>query len=261
MPDATAVPDATSPSTATSPATAASRLAGLIDSELALAADDPDYEPLDTRPRLRGYLHLAAFVSALAQAAVLIPLATLQSGRAGLATSIYCLFMCAMFGTSALYHRRRWTTRGWRVMKRMDHSMIFLFIAGTYTPFGLLALTGATRWWVLGVVWTGCFAGIALKLSWPTSPRWVGVPIYIAVGWTAIFVLRPITVNGGAAALVLMLVGGLLYSLGAVCYATHWPNVKPGYFGYHEVFHAFTILAAACHYIAVFFVVYNSPFS
>ena len=237
------------------------RFARIVDAELSLAADDPDYEPLDTRPRLRGYLHLAAFISAVVQAAVLIPLAAVESGRAALATSVYCLFMCAMFGTSALYHRRRWTTRGWKIMKRMDHCMIFLFIAGTYTPFGLLALSGATQWWVLGVAWTGCFAGIALKLAWPTSPRWVGVPIYIAVGWTAIFVVQPISVNGGVTALVLMLFGGLLYSVGAVFYATHWPNLKPGYFGYHEVFHAFTILAAISHYIAIFFVVYNSPFS
>ena len=261
MSNVTAVPDPILSPDSASSTTSASRLESVIDAELALAADDPDYEPLDSRPRLRGYLHLAAFVSALAQAAVLIPLAAVESGRAGLATAVYCLFMCAMFGTSALYHRRRWTTRGWRLMKRMDHSMIFLFIAGTYTPFGLLALSGATRWWVLGVVWSGCVAGIVLKLSWPTSPRWVGVPIYIAVGWTAIFVLGPITVNGGAAALVLMLVGGLLYSIGAVCYATHRPDLKPGVFGYHEVFHAFTILAAACHYIAVFLVVYHSPFA
>ena len=236
-------------------------LGEIINAEMALAADDPDYEPLDTRPRLRGYLHLAAFISAVVQAAVLIPLAAVESGLAALATSVYCLCMCALFGTSALYHRRRWTTRGWKVMKRMDHCMIFVFIAGSYTPFGLLAMSGATRWWILGVAWSGCLAGIVLKLAWPTSPRWVGVPIYIAVSWAAIFVLHPIAVNGGVTALVLMLVGGVFYSVGGVFYALHWPDLTPGVFGYHEVFHAFTILAAISHYIAIFFVLYTSPFA
>ncbi|MEO6957036.1 MAG: hemolysin III family protein [Antricoccus sp.] len=235
------------------------QIAAIVAAEIALAANDADYEPLDTRPRLRGYLHLFAFAAALIQAAVLIPLAAGQSGKAALATSIYCFFMCLMFGTSALYHRRRWTTRGWKIMKRMDHCMIFLFISGSYTPFALLAIPSPTRWWVLGVAWSGALAGIILKLFWPTSPRWVGVPIYIAIGWVALFVLVPIGTNGGAGALVLMLVGGLFYSVGAVFYATKWPNIRPGVFGYHEVFHAFVILAAVCHYIAVFLVLYHSP--
>lgn len=236
------------------------RLADRIAVEAEIAAMDRDYEPRDSRPSWRGWLHVGAFVAALAQAATLIPLAAVHGGGlAAVSTTLYCAMMLALFGTSALYHRRRWGHRGWQTMKRLDHSMIFLFIAGTYAPFGFLGLDGAQRWWVLGVVWSGCLLGIALKLWWPTAPRWVGVPVYIAIGWTAVFVLGPLLTNGGVAALVLMLLGGILYSVGAVCYATKWPNPAPGHFGYHEVFHALTILAASSHYIAVFLLLYNSP--
>lgn len=227
--------------------------------ELLIAATDSDYEPQRARPTMRGRLHLFAFGLSIAMAAVLIPLAAVQSGKAALAVSVYCLFMSAMFGTSALYHRRQWGTRGWQVMKRLDHTMIFLFIAGSYTPFGLLALASPARWWVLGIVWSGCTAGVVLKLFWPKAPRWVGVPIYLAVSWVLIFVLPAVTINGGVTALVLMLTGGLLYSVGGIFYALHWPNPRPGVFGYHEVFHAMTVLAAVLHYISIFMVVYNSP--
>ena len=230
-----------------------------LELERELAESDPDYEPMDTRPTWRGWIHFAAFFTAIAQTAVLIPLAAVQSGRAALAVSIYCAAMLLLFGTSALYHRRRWSARGWKVMKRLDHCMIFLFIAGTYAPFGFMALDGATRWWILGTVWGGSFLGIVLKLFWPTAPRWVGVPIYIAIGWAAVFVFGPLLRNGGVAALVLMVVGGVCYTLGAVCYATRRPNPRPGHFGYHEVFHALTVLAAVSHFIAVFLVLYESP--
>lgn len=259
----TATPGSKSPEHATVrpsvPPLADDDVAAILAAEVALAASDSDYEPLDTRPRLRGYLHLFAFAAALVQAAVLVPLAAAESGKAALATSVYCFFMCLMFGTSALYHRRRWSTRGWKIMKRMDHCMIFLFISGSYTPFALLAVANPQRWWVLGVAWSGALGGIIVKLVWPLSPRWVGVPIYIAIGWVALFILEPLAVNGGVGALVLMLVGGLFYSVGAVFYATKWPNIRAGVFGYHEVFHAFVILAAVCHYIAIFLVLYHSP--
>jgi len=141
-------------------------------------------------------------------------------------------------------------------MKRLDHSMIFLFIAGTYTPFSLLAMDRPTGYVVLAVVWGGALAGVALKLLWPHAPRWLGVPIYLAVGWVAVFVLPQILHHAGVTALVLMLAGGLLYSVGAVFYATRWPNPWPSTWGHHEFFHAATVLAAACHYIAIWFVLY-----
>jgi hemolysin III len=221
---------------------------------------DKDYDHPDTRPRMRGWLHLFAFFGSIVAAAVLIPLAFVQGARAGIAVSVYCLTILGLFGVSALYHRRRWSPRGWKLMKRADHSMIFLFIAGTYTPFARLAVPETTGWWILGVVWVGALAGVALKMIWPMAPRWLGVPIYLALGWAAVFVLVDILNLVGVTVIVLMAVGGVLYSLGAVAYASKWPNPWPGTFGYHEVFHAMTIVAATCHYIAVYFALYNSPY-
>jgi len=221
---------------------------------------DADYDHPDTRPRMRGWLHQFAFFGSIVAAAVLVPLAFVQGARAGVPVTIYCLTILGLFGVSALYHRRRWSPRGWKLMKRADHSMIFLFIAGTYTPFALLAVPEPTGWWLLGTVWTGAAIGIALKMIWPQAPRWVGVPIYLALGWAAVFVLVDILQLVGVTVLVLMAVGGLLYSVGAIAYASKRPNPWPGTFGYHEVFHAMTIVAATCHYIAVYFALYNSPF-
>ena len=222
---------------------------------------DPDYDHPDTRPRMRGWLHLFAAFGAVVAGAVLIPLAWVHGGvRAGLPVSIYCLTILGLFGISATYHRRRWSPRGWKIMKRLDHSMIFLFIAGTYTPFAALSVPSPTNWWIFGVVWVGALAGMSLKLVWPTAPRWLGVPIYIALGWVAVFVLTDILTISGVAAMVLLAAGGLLYTVGGVAYALKRPNPWPGTFGYHEVFHAMTIVAATCHYIAVYFAIYNSPF-
>jgi hemolysin III len=220
---------------------------------------DRDFDHPDTRPRMRGWLHLFAFFGSIVAAAVLIPLAAVEGARAGFSTAVYCLTILGLFGVSALYHRRRWSPRGWRLMKRADHSMIFLFIAGTYTPFSLLAVPEPTGWWILGIVWAGAVAGVALKMIWPTAPRWLGVPIYLALGWVAVFVLVDILNLVGVTVVVLMAAGGLLYSFGAIAYALKKPNPWPGTFGYHEVFHAMTIVAASCHYIAVYFALYNSP--
>ena len=226
------------------------------------AADfnDEDWDHPDTRPALRGFLHQFAFIGSLVTGAVLIPLAAVLGARAGVSVAIYCLAICGLFGISALYHRRRWSPRGWRIMKRLDHSMIFLFIAGTYTPFSLLAVSDPKGYWILGIVWTGALAGVVLKTSWPTAPRWVGVPLYLALGWAAVFVLTDILQIAGVTSLVLLAVGGILYTVGAIAYAMKTPNPIPGVFGYHEVFHAMTIAAAICHYIAVYFAMYNSPF-
>jgi hemolysin III len=221
---------------------------------------DTDYDHPDTRPRMRGWLHLFAFFASIVAAGVLVPLAFVAGPRAGWPVTVYCLTILGLFGVSALYHRRRWSPRGWALMKRADHSMIFLFIAGTYTPFSLLAVPEPTGWWLLGGVWIGALFGIALKMVWPHAPRWLGVPIYLGLGWAAVFVLVDILDLVGVTVLVLMAVGGLLYSAGAIAYASKRPNPWPGTFGYHEVFHAMTIVAAACHYIAVYFAIYNSPF-
>ena len=207
---------------------------------------------------MRGWLHFWSFAVSIAACATLIAVsAALVGGTAALATSVYSVTILGLFGTSALYHRRTWRTERSRVvMRRLDHSMIFLFIAGTYTPVAVLAMDPATTGWVLGVVWAGALAGIALKTVWPHAPAWVGVPIYIALGWVAVFVLPDMLAVGGVAALVLLLVGGGLYTVGAVFYATRWPDPWPRTFGYHEFFHAATVLAAICHHIAIWLVLF-----
>lgn len=216
---------------------------------------------LDATPSWRGWIHTVAFWLTPALAGTLIALAAFESGLATLGVSIYCASMAVTFGISALYHRRSWSERGWQVMRRLDHASIFVFIAGTYTPIGLLSVEGATRWWLLGVVWGGALGGVAMKLVWPHAPRWASVPVYIAVGWAAVFVLGDIAANAGVAALALLLAGGLLYTVGGILYALKRPNPRPDVFGYHEVFHLLTVLAAACQYIAVFFAVYGTPVS
>ncbi|MET8761078.1 hemolysin III family protein [Lentzea sp. NPDC004782] len=211
------------------------------------------------RPRLRGWLHFWSFITSVATGATLIALAaSTVSARAALATSVYGLTVLGLFGVSALYHRVTWKSdrvRTW--MKRLDHSMIFVFIAGTYTPFALLAMNPGTGRVVLAVVWIGAVLGVTLKLAWPHAPRWLGVPIYIALGWVAVFVLPELLHHAGVAALVLLLVGGALYTVGAVFYATRWPNPWPQVFGYHEFFHAATVVAAICHYIAIWLAMYS----
>ena len=207
---------------------------------------------------MRGWLHFWSFTVSIAACATLIAVsAALVGPGAALATSVYSVTILGLFGTSALYHRRTWRTRRSRaVMRRLDHSMIFLFIAGTYTPVAALAMDPGTAQWVLILVWAGAFAGVVLKTAWPHAPAWVGVPIYVALGWVAVFVLPPILTGGGVAALVLILTGGLLYTVGAVMYATRRPNPWPATFGYHEFFHAATVLAAICHYIAIWLILF-----
>jgi hemolysin III len=207
---------------------------------------------------MRGWLHFWSFAVSIAASATLIAVsAALVGGAAALATSVYSVTILGLFGTSALYHRRTWRTpRSRAVMRRLDHSMIFLFIAGTYTPVAALAMDADTARWVLIVVWAGALAGVVLKTVWPHAPAWVGVPIYIALGWVAVFVIPAMLTGGGVAALVLLLTGGLLYTVGAVFYATHWPNPWPETFGYHEFFHAATVLAAICHHVAIWLVLF-----
>jgi len=146
------------------------------------------------------------------------------------------------------------TARKW--MKRLDHSMIFVFIAGSYTPFALLALPSQQGMVLFWIVWGGAIAGVLLKMFWPSAPAWVGVPLYLLLGWVAAFFIVPIMHGAGVAALVLLIVGGALYSIGGVLYGLKWPNPWPTTFGHHEFFHACTAVAAICHYIAMWFAVF-----
>jgi hemolysin III len=208
---------------------------------------------------MRGWLHFwSFFVSVLTGATLITLAATTVSGLAALATTVYSVTVLGLFGVSALYHRHVWTDPRARMrMKRLDHSMIFVFIAGTYMPFSLLAMDRPTGYIVLAVAWGGAVCGVALKVLWPHAPRWLGVPIYIGLGYVAVFVLPQLEHHAGLAAVVLLLVGGLLYTVGAIFYATRWPNPWPSTFGHHEFFHAATVLAALCHYVAIWFAIYS----
>ena len=214
--------------------------------------------PIDIgKPRMRGWLHAYAFFVALVCGIVLVSIAATRPGiSAVISTAIYSLTVCGLFGISALYHRRVWSERGYQVMRRLDHAMIFIFIAGTYTPFCTLLLQPHQGRLLLGLVWAGALAGATVSLIWPHAPRWVSAPMYIALGWVAIAVLPEILHRGGVAALVLLLVGGAAYSVGAVFYALRRPNPWPTVFGHHEFFHACTLVAAICHHVAVYFAVF-----
>ncbi|GFG67138.1 UPF0073 membrane protein [Mycobacterium kubicae] len=211
-----------------------------------------------TKPRFRGWIHVYSAAAAVAAGASLVAVSwALDSTKAGLGTLLYTFATIIMFTVSATYHRVNWkseTARKW--MKRADHSMIFVFIAGSYTPFALLALPGHDGHVVLSVVWGGAAAGILLKMLWPSAPRWVGVPLYILLGWVAVWYTSTILHNAGVTAMVLLFVGGALYSIGGILYALRWPDPWPTTFGYHEFFHACTAVAAICHYIAMWFVVF-----
>ena len=209
------------------------------------------------KPRLRGVLHEAAFAISLITGTALVCLA--QGGRARTAATVYAVSVALLFGTSAAYHRGPWTGRSREVMKRLDHSMIFILIAGTYTPFALLLLEGTARWVVFGLVWGGAVAGVVLRNSIRRPARWLFVGIYMLLGWTALGVLPQLRDTGGLAGVVLLLLGGLFYSIGAIVYALKRPNPSPHWFGFHEVFHAFTLLAFVTHYVAVSFATYGAP--
>jgi hemolysin III len=209
------------------------------------------------KPRLRGRLHQYAFFVAVVCGTVLCSIAATRPGVAPfLSTLVYSITVCGLFGISALYHRLNWTERGYQIMRRMDHSMIFIFIAGTYTPFCVLLLAPGTMTLMLGLIWGGALGGVALKSIWPHLPRWVGAPLYLALGWAAVAILPEILQSGGVAVLVLLAAGGLIYSVGAVFYAMRRPNPWPTVFGHHEFFHACTLLAAICHHVGIYFALY-----
>jgi hemolysin III len=211
----------------------------------------------ELKPRLRGWLHAYAAGISIATGAVMIAVAAaLRGGTAAGTTAIYCATVTLLFGTSALYHRRSWSPAKQRLMKRLDHSMIFVFIAGTYTPIAALALDRSSAIGVLVAVWSGALIGVGLQTVWPTAPRWLSAPCYIALGWVAVFVMPQLLENAGVAAFVLIVAGGAIYTIGAVVYALKRPNPVPGVFGFHEVFHLCTLVAAVCHYVAVWLTIF-----
>jgi hemolysin III len=205
------------------------------------------------KPRWRGVLHQYAFFVAVILGAALVIAA--EGGRARVAALVYVVGLAGLLGTSALYHRVTWASHRARMwMRRLDHSMIFVLIAGTATPVALLVLDDPLRTVLLCVAWGGTAVGVLLNLLWPTAPKWLSAAIYLAIGWSGIAAL-PSLAGYAWTALALLAAGGVLYTVGAIIYAIGRPNPAPSVFGYHEIFHALVVAAAALHFAAVGIVV------
>ena len=204
------------------------------------------------KPRLRGVLHQWAFVVSLVLGLILLLAAS--GGRETVAAAIYAGSVAALLGTSATYHRVNWSrasARRW--MRRLDHAMIFVLIAGTYTPFALLALKGPLATGLLIAVWGGAAGGIVLQLVWVTAPKWASAIVYVVLGWVAVVIMPQMVSAIGLTATLLVAAGGLLYTIGALVYALGRPDPAPAVFGYHEIFHALVVVAAALQYAVVAF--------
>ena len=223
------------------------------------ASPPPAFQPPRLpKPRMRGVTHQWAFFVSLATGVALV--ASAPTGRATLAAGVYAVSVAGLFGASALYHRINWTSltaRRW--MRRLDHSMIFLLIAGTYTPFALLTLEGTIATVILVAVWSGAIAGIVLKLFWIDAPKWLVALIYVILGWVAVAAFPELLATIGVTATALVAAGGVLYTAGAVIYALRRPDPAPTVFGYHEIFHALVIAAAAVQFAVVAFYVVPAP--
>ena len=200
-------------------------------------------------PRLRGVFHQWAFFVSLGAGVLLVAASSGTAER--VSAAVFAAAVATMFGVSALYHRVTWHPRARRWMRRLDHAAIYLLIAGTYTPFGLLVLSGVWRWTILPVVWGGAAGAIALKLAWVDAPPWLAAALGIALGWVGVIALPQLWAHSGLAGLLPLVLGGILYTAGAIVYARRRPDPVPRVFGYHELFHVLVIAAAACQYAAV----------
>ncbi len=208
------------------------------------------------KPRLRGRLHLWGFiVSIFAGIEILLRAA---NDHDMVIVGIYAFSISAMLGASAAFHIPQWSTKARRRMRRLDHSTIFLAVAGTYTPVAAIGLTGSIRDVVLWVVWGGAALGVAQQMIWLDAPKWVSAVVYLALGWAAVWVLPDLYRSSGPWAMALIVAGGILYSIGAAAYATKRPNPWPKTFGYHEVFHSFVLAAVICHYVAISYFIMNT---
>ena len=203
------------------------------------------------RPRLRGVFHQYAFFVSLILGSLLI--AAAPAGKAQVAAAIFAAAVAVMFGASALHHRVTWRERGYRWSRRIDHAGVYLAIAGTYTPFGLLVLAGAWRIVVLAVVWGGAAAAIVLKFTWVDAPKWLAAAIAISLGWVAVIAFPQLVDGIGWDGTTLILAGGLCYTIGGLIYTLRRPNPLPAVFGYHEIFHALVVAAVALQYSVVAF--------
>jgi hemolysin III len=209
------------------------------------------------KPRLRGVLHEYSFFVSLGSVLMLVLASSPDLAR--IASAVYASALAGLFGVSALYHRVTWPPRAGAWMRRLDHAMIFLLIAGTYTPIALLMLPRPKGLLLLALVWAASVAGIIFNLAWITAPRIVSPALYLVLGWIAVLALPDLLANVSLPTLLLLTSGGVVYSIGALVYAMRRPNPVPAVFGYHEVFHALTIAAASLHFAAVASVVLSVP--
>lgn len=216
----------------------------------ATAAPTPDTSAtLPPKPLLRGWLHAGMAPLSLVLGLVLMTVAPTITSRVGLA--IYVVTAVTMFGNSAIYHRFSWTPDIKRLFRRLDHSFIFVFIAGTYTPLCLTLLHGWSRISLLAVVWTCAAAGLLFRVLWLRAPRALYTALYVVMGWAAVGWMVPLWNAGGPAVVVLLVLGGLVYTAGAVVYGRKRPDPWPAVFGFHEIFHGCTVVAALFHYAAI----------
>ena len=201
----------------------------------------------EPRPSWRGWIHTGILPFVVAGGVLLIVFA--EGGAAKAGAAIYLASSILLFGNSALYHRFNWRPRAKRVLKRIDHANIFLLIAGTYTPLSISALTADKGLTLLIVVWVIALFGVLFRVFWVGAPRWLYVPIYLAMGWVAVFYMVDLY-QASAAMMILVIAGGLCYTFGAIIYGLKKPNPIPNHFGFHEIFHALTAVAFVCHWAA-----------
>ena len=216
----------------------------------------------EIKPRLRGWLHLGSAPLTLAAGIVLIALSPTASTRVG--SSVYAASALMLFTVSAVYHRGHWSPRMHGFLRRFDHANIFLLIAGSYTPFAVVLLEGGQRVALLSIVWSVAVLGVLFKVFWIGAPKWLYMPIYIGMGWAAVFYIpsfaagsNRLGVGIGTVILVLIAAGGALYTLGGVVYSIKRPDPWPHWFGFHEIFHTLTILAFVTHYVGISMAVYS----
>ncbi len=227
---------------------AANRTYGPVAYGLGMTAA-PAPRTAEAKPRLRGWLHAGTFPAAVAAGLALVALAPTTAARA--AAGVFTATAALLFGTSAVYHRGTWSPRAGALLRRLDHSNIFLIIAGTYTPLAVTTLPPGEARSLLTLVWAGALAGVAFRVLWVGAPRWLYTPVYVALGWVAVGYLDDFARGGGWWVAALVVAGGAAYSAGALVYGLKRPNPSPRWFGFHEVFHACTVVGFAAHFAAI----------
>jgi hemolysin III len=221
-----------------------------------LLEESLDYEQVEQKPTWRGWIHAATAPIALAAGVLLVMLA--DGPAAKWSSAVFAVTSLLLFGTSAVYHRFDGSPKVKRTLKRLDHANIFLLIAGTYTPIAVLCLPMDRAVLLLSLVWSGALLGIGFRVFWLTAPRWLYVPLYVLLGWAAVMYMVDLF-QANVGTMVLVIAGGLMYTVGAVIYGMKRPNPVPGHFGFHEIFHTLTVLAFLCHWIGILLVAIDPP--